>query len=98
MVRFGAVLRGQGLPLTLGQITDAVRTLEHVDLGDRDEVRRSLRAVLVVCPEEMPVFDRCFDAFWRVPLVVEPGVAGLPAPPAEIEVPGLLADRARAAD
>jgi uncharacterized protein with von Willebrand factor type A (vWA) domain len=95
MVRFGALLRGQGLPVTLGQVTDAVRALEHIDLADREEARLTLRAVLVVRPEEMPVFDRCFDVFWRVQRGAEPDVAGLLAPAsAEAEVPGLLAGAA----
>jgi uncharacterized protein with von Willebrand factor type A (vWA) domain len=89
MVRFGASLRGHGLPVTLAQTADAVRALEHIDLADREEVRLALRAVLVGRPEELPVFDRCFDAFWRVRLEAEAIVAAVSVPlPVEPEVPG----------
>jgi hypothetical protein len=79
MVRFGALLREHGLPITLVQVTDAVRVLEHVDLGDRREVRLALRAVFPGRPEELPAFDRCFEAFWR------------PAAGEAAELPGLIA-------
>ena len=42
VVAFGALLRRHSLPLTPLQITDAVRALDHLDLGDRDEVQRGL--------------------------------------------------------
>ena len=35
-----------------------------IDLGDRAKVHRALRTVLASRPEEFPVFDATFDAFW----------------------------------
>ena len=81
MVRFGGRLRAAGLPVALGQVTDAVRTLDHVDLGDRDELRLALRAVFVTRPEELPLFDRVFEQFWRLRSEGEQALPGL------IEVP-----------
>ena len=92
LIRFAALLRRHGLPVSLLQVTDAVRALERLDLADREEVRIGLRAVLVGRPEDFANFDRCFDAFWR--LDAEPdsdfgelaavdsqaGIEGLPAP------------------
>ncbi|HEX9818345.1 MAG TPA: VWA domain-containing protein [Methylomirabilota bacterium] len=66
VVRFAALLRRQSLPITPRQVMDAVRALDHLDLGDREEVRLGLRAVFVTRPEEATVFDRAFAAFWRV--------------------------------
>jgi uncharacterized protein with von Willebrand factor type A (vWA) domain len=66
VVRFATGLRQDGLPVTVVQVTDGVRALEHLDVGDRHEVYLGLRAVFVTRPEEMPVFDRWFDVFWRV--------------------------------
>ncbi|HEY7519641.1 MAG TPA: VWA domain-containing protein [Methylomirabilota bacterium] len=66
VARFGALLRRQGLPVTLIHVTDAVRALDHLDVGDRREVYLGLRAVFVGRPEDVPTFDRAFDAFWRV--------------------------------
>src|SRR5262245_4579321 len=66
MLRFGQVLRTAGLSVTVSEVMDAVRTLEAVDLMDRDELRRALRTVLATRVEEFPAFDRCFDAFWTL--------------------------------
>jgi hypothetical protein len=88
MVRFGALLRQQGLPVTLIQVTDAVRALAHVDVGDREEVRLAFRTVFTGRPEEFPAFERCFEAFWRPAPAETPGLPGLIAiPPAGEETP-----------
>ncbi len=83
VARFGALLRRHGLPITLVQVTDAVRALDHLDIGDRGELYLGLRAIFVGRPEETPAFDRCFQAFWRR----EPEGEGIPGliqiPPAE---------------
>lgn len=63
-VRFCRILRSRGLALTPADSRDALRALEVVDLGDRAEVNRALRTVLVSRPEEFPTFDAAFDAFW----------------------------------
>ena len=65
MLQFGTALRAAGLPVTVTEVMTAVRALEVVDLADRAEVRLALRAALVSRVEEIPTFDRCFDAFWR---------------------------------
>ena len=66
VARFGALLRRQGLPITLIHVTDGVRALDCLDLADRNEVYLGLRAIFVGRPEDVPTFDRAFDAFWRV--------------------------------
>jgi uncharacterized protein with von Willebrand factor type A (vWA) domain len=87
MVRFGAALRAQGLPVTVIQVLDAVRALDHIDLRDRDELRLALRALLVGRPEDLPGFDRCFEAFWRVQLEPEPGLPNVVMAPPTGEAP-----------
>ncbi len=62
---FCGLLRQHGLPVTVAEVTDAVRALEHLDLADRDEVYLGLRSVLMARIEEEPAFDRCFEAFWK---------------------------------
>ncbi len=66
VVRFAAALRRSGLPVTLIHVTDGVRALDYLDVADRHEVYLGLRAVFVGRPEDVPAFDRAFDAFWRV--------------------------------
>ncbi|HVQ77088.1 MAG TPA: VWA domain-containing protein [Candidatus Binatia bacterium] len=78
-VRFGATLRASGLPVTVSEIMTAVRALEVVDIADREEVRMALRAALVSRVEEIPPFDRAFDAFWRFQADEGQGLDGLAA-------------------
>jgi uncharacterized protein with von Willebrand factor type A (vWA) domain len=80
-VRFCRLLRARGLGVTPGQSRDAVRALELIDLGDRDEVHRALRTVLVTRPEDFATFDAAFDAFWGGQS------AAMPAPPGGDEGP-----------
>lgn len=72
VLRFAALLRREGLPVTLAQTTEAIRALDWLDLTDRDELRLAFRALFVGRPEEIAAFDRCFDAFWRAPTGGEP--------------------------
>jgi hypothetical protein len=77
IVRFAALLRRHGLAVTPLHVLDAVRALDHLDLGDRHEVYLGLRAVFVGRPEEIPAFDRAFDGFWRAGGDGEPALDGL---------------------
>ena len=97
VVRFATLLRRQGLPLTPLHVSDATRALEHLDLGDRAEVYLGLRAVLVGRPEDVPVFDRCFAAFWRAGSDADEVAQALAGPEIpEHAPPGPAADGAEA--
>jgi hypothetical protein len=91
LIRFAALLRRHGLPVSLLQVTDAVRALERLDLADREEVRLGLRTVLVGRPEDFANFDRCFEAFWRSDVEVDPDLGDLVAVDAEAGLEGLPA-------
>ena len=91
VTRFSALLRAQQLPVTLIQVLDAVRALDHLDISDRDELYLGLRTVFVSRPEEVPIFDRCFHAFWRSGQPVEEGFPGLAIPAAGADTPALSA-------
>src|SRR2546422_999675 len=80
VARFATLLRRSGLPVTLVEVTDAVRALDHLDIADRQELYLGLRAVFVTRPEEAPPFDRCFEAFWRVARDEEDPSGFIPAP------------------
>src|SRR3989337_3579607 len=77
---FGRMLRGAGLQVTVSELMDAVRALEVLDLMDRSDVYLGLRTVLVTRREELPAFDRCFDAFWRFRAAEGQGLEGLMGP------------------
>ena len=83
VARFATLLRRSGLPVTLVEVTDAVRALDHLDLGDRHELYLGLRAIFVTRPEEVPPFDRCFDAFWRIAPEGDDSSGFIPAPAIE---------------
>lgn len=92
VVRFATLLRQQSLPITPRQVVDAVRTLDQIDIGDRQEVYLGLRAGLVTRPEEAPIFDRCFEAFWRVRTEADEVAEALAGPMLPGEAPEPPAD------
>jgi uncharacterized protein with von Willebrand factor type A (vWA) domain len=74
---FGRMLRAAGVATTTSEVMDAVRALDAVDLLDRHEVYLALRTVLVTRREEIPLFDRCFEAFWKYRAEEGQGLDGL---------------------
>jgi uncharacterized protein with von Willebrand factor type A (vWA) domain len=62
---FGRLLRRQGIDVHVGRLIDVTEALHHVDLGSREEVYHTCRALLVHRHEDLPIFDRAFDAFFR---------------------------------
>src|SRR5438034_8579577 len=62
---FGLVLRRSGIDVHPGRLLDVIEALGHVNLGARDEVYHTCRALLVHRQEQMAIFDRAFAAFWR---------------------------------
>jgi uncharacterized protein len=50
--------------VTPTETIDALRALDTVEMADRGEVYLALRTVLTARPEDLPIFDEEFDAFW----------------------------------
>ncbi|MGQ0715194.1 MAG: vWA domain-containing protein [Gemmatimonadaceae bacterium] len=73
--RFCRALRNRGALVTPSETLDAVRSLEVVDLGDREEVYLALRAILASRLEDLATFEELFDAFWA-----EQPSTSIPAP------------------
>ena len=88
VTRFSALLRRQSLPISPLQTLETVRALDHLDLGDRQEIYLGLRALFVTRPEERPIFDRCFESFWRTQVEPDPLGQALAGP----EIPEDMAD------
>jgi len=81
VTRFAGLLRVQALPVTLIQVLDAVRSLDHLDITDRGELYLGLRTVFVSRSEEVPIFDRTFESFWKIGgETIGDEMAGFPAP------------------
>ncbi|MDP9382125.1 MAG: VWA domain-containing protein [Chloroflexota bacterium] len=64
IVRFGRYLRSLGMPVSLGQVMDLVRSVHDVGLA-REDFRLAARATLVTRREDGPLFDKAFDLYWR---------------------------------
>ena len=65
LLTFSRVLRQAALGTHAGRTTELVQALAHVNLGSRDEVYHTCRALLVHRQDQMAIFDVAFDAFWR---------------------------------
>ncbi len=63
-IRFGRLLRRNGVPTTAGQMRELLRALPMLDLADRQEVYFAARALLCSRREDLPVFDVVFRQFW----------------------------------
>jgi uncharacterized protein len=64
-VGFGRALRAAGLAVDLGASIDFARALSLVDIGRRELVRDSGAAVFVRRRDDIEVYDRVFNRFWR---------------------------------
>lgn len=65
IVYFGRLLRGVDIEVTPTQLVDLVDALKYIDLGQREDVKNSARAVLIGQSDQLPLFDQAFDLFWR---------------------------------
>lgn len=63
-VGFARLLRGAGLKAPTGSVLSFVEAIGHLDMADRSHVYWAGRATLVRQPEDIPLYDRAFDAFW----------------------------------
>ncbi len=65
LVRFGRMLRAEGLEVGPGRLRDAVVALTAVDPLDHDDVYWALRCTLCSHHDHLEVFDAAFESFWR---------------------------------
>jgi hypothetical protein len=64
-VGFGRALRRGGLGVDLGAAIDFARSLEIVDIGDREQVRAAGEAVFVRRKDDLDPYHAIFDRYWR---------------------------------
>ena len=57
-------LRQIGVPVSLAERIDAMRSLRHLSLDDRHTVKAALRAVLVKTHDHELAFDTVFDLYF----------------------------------
>jgi uncharacterized protein len=75
LLLFGRVLRGVGLDVHPGRMVDAAAAMADLGVTSRTDVRATLRTLLVHRHDDLAVFDRAFDLFWRAR---EVSTGGLP--------------------
>jgi uncharacterized protein with von Willebrand factor type A (vWA) domain len=64
LTAFAAELRDIGIPVSLVEMIDAARALEHADLGSPQALRAALGATMVKQARHRPAFDAAFDVFF----------------------------------
>jgi uncharacterized protein with von Willebrand factor type A (vWA) domain len=90
LLAFSRVLKELGIKIGLSQVMDASRALEHVDVGRQADFRAALRANFVSDREQIALFERAFDLFWRArPPQEIAEISDLPPLPAEDAEPEL---------
>ena len=72
---FGRLLRDSGLEVHHGRLLDAIRALEWIGVGSREDVAATLRSLLVHRQDDIARFDQAFDLFFRAH---RPPSSGLP--------------------
>ena len=68
---FGRMLRAAGLPIGPGRVIDAIRAVETVGLGSRDDLYWTLHTVFVNRRDQRELFDQAFHIFWRNPHLLD---------------------------
>ena len=71
IMHFARVLRAAGLPVGPGKVLDALRAVEAVGLGNREDFYWTLHAALVNRRDQREIFDQAFHIFWRNPQLLE---------------------------
>jgi uncharacterized protein with von Willebrand factor type A (vWA) domain len=67
LILFGRVLRGLGLDVDPGRMTDLANALEHVEIGRRQDFFFTTQSLLVRRREDLAPFKEAFDLFWVDP-------------------------------
>ena len=71
-VGFGRALRRSGIPVSLGEAIDFARSLEIVDIADRQQVRAAGEAIFVRRKDDIEPYHIVFDKYWRGKLLLAP--------------------------
>jgi uncharacterized protein len=71
IAHFARALRKAGVPVGTGRVIDAIRAVEAVGFGDKQDFYHTLQACFVSRPEHRAVFAQVFRLFWRDPQFLE---------------------------
>ena len=71
LAAFAGRLRWLGLDLSIVELTDALRAVQHGGLDDRDRLRRLLRITMVKRSADIATFEAAFDLFFPAATAVK---------------------------
>ncbi|MBI2302210.1 MAG: VWA domain-containing protein [Armatimonadetes bacterium] len=66
LTTFARALRSAGMPVSPAELLVAAEAVRAAGIGEREPFRLALRASVVKSAEHLPVFDRLFEAHFRV--------------------------------
>lgn len=64
VLEFSGELRAAGINVHFGRVLDAIDSLPHIDLAERDEVYHAWRTLLVHRHDDFAIFDAVFTRFF----------------------------------
>ena len=71
IVQFARTLRTVGMPVGPANVVDAVKSIELIELGNREDFYWTLHTLFVKKHEHHILFDQAFEIFWRPKKLVE---------------------------
>lgn len=66
LVIFGRFLRRAGIRVTSSQFIEVTNSLSLIDISSKEDFRNAARCILVSRHDDIELFDRAFELFWRV--------------------------------
>ncbi|ETW96668.1 MAG: hypothetical protein ETSY1_25660 [Candidatus Entotheonella factor] len=66
LVQFIHLLREHGLRISVAESLDALNSVQHIGLDDRELLRLSLRTTLVKSQQDFGTFDALFERFFTI--------------------------------
>ena len=71
VMHFARALRVAGLPVGPARVVEALRAIDAVGIGSREDLYWTLHAVLVNRRDQRELFDQAFHIFWRDPKILD---------------------------
>lgn len=65
LLTFCRLLRRAEIDITTGKVLDTYKSLDFIDISNREDFYNSLKTNLTSSKREIEIFDVLFDAFWR---------------------------------
>jgi hypothetical protein len=81
LLSFSRALREAGVPVSVSEDLDAVRSLEHIDWLDRDAWRSALAATMIKSEAHRPAFDMLFELYFGTSPSADDSLPEEPADP-----------------